>query len=51
MLLSGNGRLITRDAQNHFFENGCVAIDGQVVKQVAGVHTAAQIKQIVAELG
>ena len=26
MLLIGNGRLITRDAQNHFFENGCVAI-------------------------
>lgn len=25
--------------------------NGQVVKQVAGVHTAAQIKQIVAELG
>ena len=25
--------------------------DGQVVKQVVGVHTAAQIKQIVAELG
>ena len=25
--------------------------DGQVVKQVAGVHTAAQIKDIVAELG
>ena len=25
-------------------------IDGQVVKQVAGVHTAAQIKAIVAEL-
>ena len=24
--------------------------DGQVVKQVAGVHTAAQIKAIVAEL-
>lgn len=25
--------------------------DGQVVKQVAGVHTAAQIKQIMTELG
>lgn len=25
--------------------------NGQVVKQVAGAHTAAQIKQIVAELG
>lgn len=42
MLLIGNGRLITRDAQNHFFENGCVAIDGQVVKQVG---TTEDLKQ------
>ena len=41
MLLIGNGRLITRDAQNHF-ENGCVAIDGQVVKQVG---TTEELKQ------
>ena len=28
----------------------CSLKDGQVVKQVAGVHTAAQIKAIVSEL-
>ena len=33
MLLIGNGRLIT-GMRRIIFENGCVAIDGQVVKQV-----------------
>ena len=29
MLLIGNGRVITRDANNTFLENGAVAIDGK----------------------
>ena len=31
MLLVGNGRLVTRDAEKPFFEDGCVAIDGRLV--------------------
>lgn len=34
MLLIGNGKLITRDDNNLFFENGCVAIDGRLIKDV-----------------
>lgn len=34
MLLIGNGRLITRDKEGTFFENGCVAIEGQKIKAV-----------------
>jgi len=34
MLLVGNGRLITRDVQGTFYENGCVAIEGTVIKKV-----------------
>lgn len=33
MILIGNGRLITQDASNPFIENGCVAIDGNVVAE------------------
>ena len=35
---------------NHVYPNPSLQKDGQVVKQVAGVHTAEQIKAIVAEL-
>lgn len=38
MLLIGNGRLITRDKEGTFFENGCVAIEGQKIK-AAGATT------------
>jgi len=34
MLLVGNGPMITRDEKNPFYENGCVAIDGGVIKEV-----------------
>ena len=33
MLLVGNGRLITRD-NNGFYENGAVAIEGNIIKEV-----------------
>ena len=32
MLIIGNGRLVTRDAGQPFFENGAVAIDGTTIK-------------------
>jgi len=34
MLLIGNGRVITRGENNHLIENGCVAVDGRVIKDV-----------------
>ena len=34
MLLIGNGPVITRDVQNPFLSDGCVAIDGQLIKEV-----------------
>ena len=34
MILIGNGRLITRDEKQNFFEDGCVAIEGQLIKKV-----------------
>ena len=34
MYLLGNGRLVTRDKHNTFFENGCVAIDGNLIAEV-----------------
>lgn len=34
MLLIGNGRLITRDKENPFIENGAVLIEGRTIKQV-----------------
>ena len=34
MLLIGNGRLITRDEKNTFFDNGAVLIDGKVIQKV-----------------
>ena len=33
MLLIGNGRLITRD-NGTYYENGAVAIDGKLIKEV-----------------
>ena len=34
MLLIGNGRLLTRDSQNPWFENGAVLIDGTKIREV-----------------
>ena len=34
MLIIGNGRMITRDASNAFFENGAVAMDGNTIVMV-----------------
>ena len=36
MLLLGNGRMITRDAQNPYLAEGCVAMDGQVILEIGG---------------
>ena len=41
MLLIGNGRLLTRD-QGNYFENGAVAIDGNLIKEVG---ETAKLKQ------
>ena len=42
MLVIGNGRLVTRDAENPFIENGAVAMDGNVIKKVG---TLEEIKK------
>ncbi len=42
MILIGNGRLITRDAQNTYFEDGAVAVDGNVITAVG---TTAALKE------
>lgn len=34
MLLVGNGRLITRDEAFPYAEDGAVALDGEVIKEV-----------------
>ncbi|MCA5010802.1 chlorohydrolase, partial [Clostridioides difficile] len=34
MLIIGNGRMITRDPANPFFENGAVAMEGNVIRKV-----------------
>ena len=34
MLLIGNGRLVTRDENNLFFENGCVCVEKELIKEV-----------------
>ncbi len=43
MLLIGNGRTITQNADNPFIENGCVAVDGGLIKEV-GDTAALQAK-------
>lgn len=42
MLLIGNGRLITMDENNTFFEDGCVAIEG---KQIAEIGESAPLRK------
>ena len=34
MIIIGNGRLITRDADNPFIENGAVVTDGNTIVKV-----------------
>lgn len=34
MILVGNGRMVTRDEKNSFFENGCVALDNDRIVEV-----------------
>jgi putative selenium metabolism protein SsnA len=34
MILIGNGKVVTRDSANPFIENGAVAIDGTLIKEV-----------------
>lgn len=34
MLLIGNGRLIARDSQESFYEDGCIAIEGKIIKKI-----------------
>ena len=43
MLVIGNGRLVTRDAENPFIENGAVAADGSVIKKVG---TTEELKKM-----
>ncbi len=42
MLLVGNGRLLTRGKNNRLIENGCVALDGKLVKEVG---TTSELRQ------
>ena len=39
MLLVGNGLLITRDEKNTVIENGCVAIDGDLIVETGTTDT------------
>ena len=48
MLLIGNGNLITRQQENDFIKDGCVAIDGKLIKEV-GTTTALKAKYPAAE--
>ena len=36
MLLIGNGKIITRDSANPFIENGAVAVEGKIIKEIGG---------------
>ena len=33
-MLIGNGRLITHDKKNSYLEDGCIYIDGNIIKEV-----------------
>ncbi len=37
MLLIGNGRMVTRDEKTPFYENGCVAIENGLIKEVGNL--------------
>lgn len=42
MLLIGNGRLVTRNENEDFYENGCVVVEGKVIKKIG---ETAQLKK------
>lgn len=42
MLIIGNGRLITRDPEHPFFENGAVLIEDHLIKEVG---TTAELQK------
>ena len=39
MLLIGNGRLFTRDAENTYVPDGCVAADGALIREIGDTRT------------
>ena len=41
MILVGNGRLISNDKNNIFMDNGCIVIEGNIIKDIG---TTDQIK-------
>ena len=41
MILVGNGKLITRNNENPLYEDGCVAVEGNLIKEVG---TTAELK-------
>ena len=41
MRIIGNGRMITRDESNAFYENGAVAMDGNTITTVSYTHLRA----------
>ena len=43
MLIIGNGRMVTRDANKPYLEDGAVAIDGQVISKIG---TTAELKKL-----
>ncbi len=49
MILIGNGRVITRDSQNPYIENGAVVIEGNRIKDV-GTYTELKERYVGAEL-
>ena len=48
MLLIGNGRLLTRGDDNSLIENGCVVVEGRLIKEV-GATAALRVKYSDAE--
>lgn len=46
MYVIGNGRLITRDKENHFYDDGAVAVDG---RKIVDVNTTDMMKKLYPE--
>ena len=45
MLLIGNGRVITRDQENPYLEDGAVVISGEKIKEVGSLTEMKTIQQ------
>ena len=43
MKIVGNGRMITRDASNTFYENGAVAMDGSTIVMAGGTEEVKKL--------